>query len=79
MLTAYEMVAAGLPIVVNDVADLRQNIGHLSTVHIVGDSEANLRGLSSSAPTTPLRARSLKHQQNSSHRILRGRNSVEGL
>lgn len=40
MLTAYEMVAAGLPIVVNDVADLRQNIGHLSTVHIVGDSES---------------------------------------
>ena len=40
MLTAYEMVAAGLPIVINDVADLSRNIGHLSTVHIVGNSES---------------------------------------
>jgi glycosyltransferase involved in cell wall biosynthesis len=37
MLTAYEMVAAGLPVVANDVADLDKNLGGFETVSIVSN------------------------------------------
>ena len=40
MLTAYEMIKVGLPIICNDVADLKVNIGHLESVRIVENCKA---------------------------------------
>ncbi len=45
MLTAYEMVKMGLPVVCNDVADLSSNLGHLSTVSIIPNKKSEYLNL----------------------------------
>lgn len=41
MLTAYEMIKMGLPIICNDVADLKMNLAHLKTVKIIPNNSVS--------------------------------------